>query len=230
MAVLWRDEVREVLASIPGDRFDLRTVYSYAARLHERHPHNDSVEDTIRRVLQELRDLGELEFLGRGVYRRPGLEAIQVGLDAAPGAAIRADAGAADSVPLENRTPAIPAEVQRVSYSAIAREHALVDTLRAALVAGGHEVARWRIRTPSGALLFTDIYDTTDSVLYEAKASSDRDSVRMAVGQLLDYRRFVGAESLAVLVPNRPSSDMVDLLEDLEIKLVFPGAPGTPLA
>ncbi|MGX5770580.1 hypothetical protein ACWKWN_07500 [Microbacterium trichothecenolyticum] len=230
MAVTWRDEVREVLAAIPTDKFDLQTVYSHAARLHDRHPNNGSIEDTIRRVLQELRDLGELEFLGRGVYRRPGPRAVQIGLDAVSTTDIRNELGAADSVPLEDRKSTIAAQVERVSYSAIAREHALVNALRAALTARGHEVARWRIRTPGGSLLFTDIYDTTERVLYEAKAWSDRDSVRMAVGQLLDYRRYVDAAFLAVLLPDRPPSDMISLLEELGIGLVFPGSPGSPLA
>ena len=181
MAATWRDEVREVLATIPSDRFELQTVYAYASRLRDRHPNNDSIEDTIRRVLQELRDLGELEFLGRGVYRRPGLEAVQITLDAPNPSNVRVDAGAADSVPLETRTAALSSQVERTSYATLAREHALVETLGAALARDGHEVTRWRIRTPSGSVLFTDIYDTTDDVLYEAKAWSDRDSVRMAI-------------------------------------------------
>ena len=53
-------------------------------------------------------------------------------------------------------------------------------------------------------------------VLIEAKASSGRDHIRLALGQLLDYVRHTGPlfemPALAVLVPTRPTDDLMDLL------------------
>jgi hypothetical protein len=52
----------------------------------------------------------------------------------------------------------------------------------------------------------------TCSQLIEAKASADRDDVRMALGQLLDYARYVRHDSLAVLTPDPVSDDLAMLL------------------
>jgi hypothetical protein len=40
--------------------------------------------------------------------------------------------------------------------------------------------------------LFTDLYDKTTGTLVEAKGSVKRESIRMAIGQIADYRRHVG--------------------------------------
>jgi len=53
---------------------------------------------------------------------------------------------------------------------------------------------------PGGA-----IYDPADQTLIEAKGTTTREAIRMAIGQLSDYRRFVtDARKLAVLVPGSP--------------------------
>jgi hypothetical protein len=43
-------------------------VYAFAAQLQELHPDNRHVREKIRQQLQVLRDLGFVEFLGRGRY------------------------------------------------------------------------------------------------------------------------------------------------------------------
>jgi hypothetical protein len=58
-----------------------------------------------------------------------------------------------------------------------------------------------------------DLFDRTCGVLYEAKASPDRQLIRTAIGQLLDYRRFIKPEpELRVLLPARPNQDLCALL------------------
>ena len=52
----------------PGE-FTLAEVYAFADTLRRLHPQNRHVEDKIRQQLQRLRDLGFVEFQGRGVYR-----------------------------------------------------------------------------------------------------------------------------------------------------------------
>ena len=49
--------------------FDLAEVYKSEEKLAKLHPANRHVRDKIRQQLQVLRDLGILEFLGRGEYR-----------------------------------------------------------------------------------------------------------------------------------------------------------------
>lgn len=83
---------------------------------------------------------------------------------------------------------------------------------------------RWAIRIPSENItLLTDVYDPVDHVLYEAKASSGRGNVRMALGQLLDYKRHVDVADLRtrLLVPERPNSDLVDLIRRNHVGLAY---------
>ena len=49
--------------------FSLGEVYAHAEALARLHPQNKNVEPKIRQQLQILRDMGFLEFLGRGRYR-----------------------------------------------------------------------------------------------------------------------------------------------------------------
>jgi hypothetical protein len=65
--------------------------------------------------------------------------------------------------------------------------------------------------------------DHTANVLYEAKATADRPKIRMAIGQLLDYRRFIATDpALRVLVPVRPADDICQLLSSLGIGVTWP--------
>jgi hypothetical protein len=61
--------------------------------------------------------------------------------------------------------------------------------------------------------------------LIEAKGSTSREDIRMAVGQLLDYA-FQGKEEfkrphMAILLPNEPDPDSVKWLEPLGIKIIW---------
>jgi hypothetical protein len=107
-------------------------------------------------------------------------------------------------------------------------EATLVLDLQSALEARGHQVFRQQIK-PAGQAnpIYTDLFDSTDKILFEAKSDSSRESIRMAIGQLLDYRRFLPPETrLAVLVPTKPARDLLDLLDSVEIKAVYPDAHG----
>ncbi|GHJ30256.1 hypothetical protein TPA0910_46890 [Streptomyces hygroscopicus subsp. sporocinereus] len=93
------------------------------------------------------------------------------------------------------------------------REAPLVGAYCDYLVERGHTVTRKKI-VPAGEVraLYTDLFDTTDQVLIEAKGSVSREAVRMAIGQLYDYRRYIKpTPSLAVLLPSRPRQDLIDL-------------------
>lgn len=109
-----------------------------------------------------------------------------------------------------------PYEIERT-------EAKLVHRYRRYLEGLGHDVSRLRIVPPGeGAPLYTDLWDESDKELVEAKGSVTRNSIRFAVGQLLDYDRFVGAEQLAVLVPERPRQDLVEYLASADITAVYP--------
>ncbi|MFI6440658.1 hypothetical protein [Streptomyces sp. NPDC050759] len=104
----------------------------------------------------------------------------------------------------------------------------LIESYAAHLESQGHTVGSFQIKLKGKtATLRTDLFDATDHVLYEAQGASDRDSVRMALGRLLDYRRYVrqrdrqhGPDTV-VLLPGRPDRDIEELLKDHETSLVY---------
>ena len=65
------------------------------------------------------------------------------------------------------------------------------------------------------------MFDNTTGELVEAKGRTTRASIRLAIGQVLDYRRHVDHESLAILIPTRPNADALDLLGGLMISCVY---------
>jgi len=66
----WRLDIFNVVSNITTNVFELDHVYAHKHHLQELHPENRNIEAKIRQQLQELRDLGLIEFLDRGVYRK----------------------------------------------------------------------------------------------------------------------------------------------------------------
>ena len=104
-------------------------------------------------------------------------------------------------------------------------EEALVGQYQASI---NRQLRRQRIRPEAGAaFLFTDAFDDQRNLLIEAKAQSDRAYVRMAIGQLYDYQRFIRPEpDLALLLPDRPTQDLVGLILSLGIRLIYKTGEG----
>jgi len=118
------------------------------------------------------------------------------------------------------------AEFERASSGiATRRESQLTGRFETYLRARGREVNRYRISLPGLGSLYSDLADVTDKVVYEAKGAADRMSVRLALGQVLDYGRFVDGSHLAVLLPEAPSGDMVEPLESHGIGCVVEAQP-----
>jgi hypothetical protein len=121
-----------------------------------------------------------------------------------------------ERVPIENRwTEKFFVNPSAEQYEAERREQTLVLQLEAYLRHRGHDAARLTIVPPGEKRpLFCDIYDKTAGILIEAKGTVAREAIRMAIGQLTDYRRFApDGTRLAVLVPERPRNDLLALLE-----------------
>jgi len=76
--------------------------------------------------------------------------------------------------------------------------------------------------------LYNDIFVESRNQLIEAKGSARRQDVRMAIGQLADYgfqiksdERFEAAPRPAILLPEKPTQAILDLLDDLEIAAIW---------
>jgi hypothetical protein len=105
-------------------------------------------------------------------------------------------------------------------------EGELVRRYRAWLDPSDQRLRSWLI--PAGAdVLRTDLYDTRLNLLIEAKAAPTRDLLRQAIGQLIDYRRYLSPRPrLAILLPERPSADLAALPGAVDIGLIWAVADG----
>lgn len=113
----------------------------------------------------------------------------------------------------------------REPFEAERREQKLVLALEAHLVGLGHEVSRQRLIPPGETRpIITDLFDATTGMLVEAKGTVERNAIRMAIGQLCDYRRFFAAGELnhvAALFPAVPRADLCELLSEQGIVLIY---------
>jgi hypothetical protein len=104
-------------------------------------------------------------------------------------------------------------------------ESELVNRYRRFLQAQGHVVSRLKVvPAGEGAPIYSDLWDETALDLIEAKGTVTRDAIRLAVGQLFDYGRFVDAKTRTVLLPSRPRDDLLSYLSSANIDAVYPEA------
>lgn len=110
---------------------------------------------------------------------------------------------------------------------AIRRESALVLSFKAHAKTNGMIAISKRIAPGNSAAAFrVDVYINQLNLLIEAKANSSRESFRMAIGQLADYRRFLDKPACAILVPSQPRHDLLDLAKVEQIGVIWPSATG----
>jgi hypothetical protein len=159
----------------------------------------------IRRVLIfRLKPVGELAAKTAGPLRK-------------------AKTASVEEVPIESsNTEKAVVEPSRQSYEAERKEAKLVQDFIGWSRRAGHEYTRFRIVPPGEAKpIFSDLYNKETNQLIEAKGSVSRDAIRMAVGQIFDYRRFASSKTaLAILLPERPRPDLVDLIESAGINII----------
>ena len=67
----------------------------------------------------------------------------------------------------------------------------------------------------------TDVYVKELNLLIEAKGSSDRGAFRMAIGQLIDFRRFMKKPRCAILLPLKPDHDILQLAKAENIGVIW---------
>ena len=66
----WTLDVLNAARSLRKTEFELSEIYALETTSRKSHPDNHHIQPKIRQQLQVLRDLGLLEFLGSGSYRR----------------------------------------------------------------------------------------------------------------------------------------------------------------
>ncbi|GAT67833.1 HNH endonuclease [Planomonospora sphaerica] len=144
---------------------------------------------------------------------------------------------AASRTDAEERVQELPLEQQLTErsfvnpaqepYEAERKEASLVQALADYLRGKGHTISRHQI-LPKGETrpLFTDLYDEKLDLLVEAKGSVTRENVRMAIGQLADYGRFLPSATRAILLPTKPRADLLALAHSQNIVTIWPAKNG----
>ncbi|MEU0845496.1 restriction endonuclease [Streptomyces sp. NPDC005962] len=165
-------------------------------------------KDELRSVIMfRLKPIGDVAELGDGLSFTPSNDDV------------------IEDVEIEqHQTERMTVSSKSKGHEAERREAPLVTKYRDYLAMQGHTVKRKKI-IPAGEVraLYTDLYDVTDDALIEAKGSVTREAVRMAIGQLYDYRRYIEPRpSLAVLLPSRPRQDLIDLCNVSGASVIWP--------
>lgn len=113
------------------------------------------------------------------------------------------------------------------AYEAERREQKLVRDFAHYLERNGIETCRLQLwPEDEAAPLFCDLYDRSANTIYEAKGSVSRPAIRMAIGQLADYARFVDPPAeCALLLPEPPRPNLVELALSQGISIVHPRGP-----
>ncbi|MEU9945661.1 restriction endonuclease [Streptomyces lavendulae] len=134
------------------------------------------------------------------------------------------DPSKVDVLPLErNETEKSFVNPNGETYEAERREAKLVKAFADYLTDKGHESCRHRMLPPGESRpLFTDLYSKQLGLLVEAKGSVTRENVRMAIGQLADYSRFVDHSTRAILLPSQPRKDLLDLAQSQGCVVIWP--------
>lgn len=123
-------------------------------------------------------------------------------------------------VPAEQTRAEIVHRAETAAMETTRTERQLEDRLREALYVG----LRLAIQ-PAGSstTLYTDVWDPDERELFEVKSSASRQSIRMAVGQLLDYRRYIDGDEpkCVVVVPEDPGEDLRQFVLGVGMDLMF---------
>ncbi|MET9631920.1 hypothetical protein ABZX92_31095 [Lentzea sp. NPDC006480] len=130
-------------------------------------------------------------------------------------------------VPLEaHRAGSFQTTGQTDERTAIRREAEMVQRYTDWKHSEGFEVGGKLIILPGGGRLRVDLFDLGRGELIEAKGSSARDYVRTALGQVLDYARYIDHSFRSVLLPKHPGEDMVELLLSCHVGCIYETAKG----
>ncbi|WP_086809711.1 hypothetical protein [Streptomyces reticuliscabiei] len=90
------------------------------------------------------------------------------------------------------------------------------------------EVAGYVIQIAEDDVLTVDLFDVTRHEVVVARHSEAANTVLSALGEvLLAARFFTPVPTRLVLLPALPSSDLIDLLHEVDVTIVWPSGSGT---
>lgn len=207
------------LALVDGIAFDSKPLlsFAYSIQFPERGRLPTSSFSGGNQTGQTLKRLG-FKLIPVSAYHHP-IDAEPPGMDTS---------WRANKVALERSLVSEFQRAARKPLSVTKVEQSLVDEFLVCQSGKGRTFVRWEIMpTGSSDRLLTDIYDEETRTLFEAKASAGRPDIRLGLGQILDYSRFIEeCEALALLLPARPTGELLDLLHTFEVRAVWRARQG----
>ena len=66
----WQKAVFDLIETNFSSVFDTNSIYALESELKKSFPNNHHIKDKIRQILQQLRELGYIKFISRGVYKK----------------------------------------------------------------------------------------------------------------------------------------------------------------
>ncbi|MGH2991776.1 MAG: hypothetical protein ACRDMA_18325 [Solirubrobacterales bacterium] len=151
-----------------------------------------------------------------------------------PGEGDDSEIPGADPDPIVRSAPIEAANVEkaevrfdRAPTTVVRLEHKLVQEYAEYLAQKGRHVERKKIVFFPTQQIACDAWEADRGHLIEAKGKAERGAVRMAIGQLADYERHIeGVRRRALLVTERPSPDLEELLRVQHIDVIWKSGDG----
>jgi len=125
-----------------------------------------------------------------------------------------------------NFTDVLPLHLSKTAANIVRDEFKLQNEFGLYLLEQGHDVLSFDFKLPgANGTLKPDFWIKDLGLIVEAKPSISREHIRMAIGQVLDYVHLAAQLGLhmkpAVLLPSLPPIDLVGLLQELGIQLIY---------
>ena len=119
------------------------------------------------------------------------------------------------------------ADVETISHAGSARMrriHNRMTNAMQAIVSVRHRITEGTSPIARYDALIKNYANNGRDLLVEAKSSNDIAAIRLAIGQLIDYRRFIAKRyttDLAVLVPSKPDQYAIELLAEAGVHYLW---------
>ena len=75
----WQQDIFEIINELANDIFVIENIYSYKEKLKLKHLKNNNIEAKIRQILQQLRDMGFIKFVNKGIYKKMWIDKSKIG-------------------------------------------------------------------------------------------------------------------------------------------------------
>jgi len=208
----WYADLARCIDRLPAE-FSLSDVYEFKEELSELHPENNTVDASVRKLLQNMRDAGHIFFVdGNGNYRK----AIQI---SSPGPDRKIPSGRQNPPRPHSFFPEFSGHKK---YKA-AQDEVIAQVGHGAVVDRLNEKCLEAGKSTANSLIDLYLYEGRNRIthVFEVKTDITTTSIYTAIGQLEYHSAFDSPRPKRIIVlPGTPKSETSKILERLEIEIV----------